>query len=55
MDEKHLRSVLTLLFFGVLMGALDLAIVGPALPAMQKDFAMDNRQLSAPHFVASVD
>ncbi len=46
MEAKQLRSVLTLLFFGVLMGALDLAIVGPALPAMQKDFAMDNRQLS---------
>jgi multidrug resistance protein len=38
--------VLILLFFGVLMGALDLAIVGPALPAMQKEFGMDNRELS---------
>ncbi len=40
------RRVLILLFFGVLMGALDLAIVGPALPAMQADFDMNNRQLS---------
>ena len=46
MEAKQLRSVLTLLFFGVLMGALDLAIVGPALPAMQADFLMDTRQLS---------
>ena len=46
MDAKQLRNILALLFFGVLMGALDLAIVGPALPAMQKEFAMDNRQLS---------
>lgn len=46
MEAKKQRNVLILLFFGVLMGALDLAIVGPALPAMQKDFALDNRQLS---------
>jgi len=45
-EAKKQRNVLILLFFGVLMGALDLAIVGPALPAMQKDFALDNRQLS---------
>ncbi len=37
---------MTLLFFGVLMGALDLAIIGPALPAMQAEFGFDNRQLS---------
>ncbi len=41
-----MKKVLALLFFGVLMGALDLAIVGPALPAMQNDFAMNNRELS---------
>ncbi len=41
-----MKKVLALLFVGVLMGALDLAIVGPALPAMQGDFGMDNRQLS---------
>lgn len=28
------------------MGALDLAIVGPALPAMKADFSMNDRQLS---------
>jgi multidrug resistance protein len=46
MDSKQMNKVLALLFVGVLMGALDLAIVGPALPAIQEDFAMNNRQLS---------
>ena len=46
MEASQTRGVLILLFFGVLMGALDLAIVGPALPAMQKEFGMDNRELS---------
>jgi EmrB/QacA subfamily drug resistance transporter len=46
MDSKQMNKVLALLFVGVLMGALDLAIVGPALPAMQADFGMNNRQLS---------
>ena len=45
-EAKQLRPVLALLFVGVLMGALDLAIVGPALPAMKADFAMNDRQLS---------
>jgi MFS family permease len=35
-----------LLFTGVLMGALDLAIVGPALPAIQSEFGLTTRQLS---------
>ena len=37
---------MALLFVGVLMGALDLAIIGPALPAIQADFGMNNRQLA---------
>jgi len=37
---------MALLFVGVLMGALDLAIIGPALPAIQSEFGLDNRQLS---------
>ncbi|MCL4834054.1 MAG: MFS transporter [Caldilineaceae bacterium] len=36
-------SLLTVLFLGVLMGALDIAIVGPALPAIQNAFAIDER------------
>ncbi len=40
------RSVLTILFLGVLLGALDIAVVGPALPAIQQDFGVDSRALS---------
>jgi len=46
MTEQNLKAVMLLLFAGVLMGALDLAIIGPALPVLQADFDMDNRQLS---------
>jgi EmrB/QacA subfamily drug resistance transporter len=37
------RGLLTVLFLGVLMGALDIAIVGPALPAIQTAFRIDER------------
>jgi EmrB/QacA subfamily drug resistance transporter len=46
MDEKQRRRVLTLLFVGVLMGALDLAIIGPAFPAIQAEFSLDSRALA---------
>ncbi|MBL8200509.1 MAG: MFS transporter [Chromatiales bacterium] len=46
MDPKQSKALLPLLFTGVLMGALDLAIVGPAVPAIQADFGMTTRQLS---------
>lgn len=35
--------VLTVLFLGVLMAALDVAIVGPALPALREHFGVDDR------------
>ena len=38
--------VLAVLFAGVLMGALDIAIVGPALPALQTHYGVDSRALS---------
>jgi MFS family permease len=38
--------VLAVLFTGVLMGALDIAIVGPALPAIQLEYALDGRAMS---------
>jgi len=41
-----MKPTMALLFVGVLMGALDLAIIGPALPAIQSEFGLDNRQLS---------
>ncbi len=43
MDSKQRNKILTVLFVGVLMGALDIAIVGPALPAIQKQFGIDER------------
>ena len=40
------NKVLWILFFGVLMAALDIAIVGPALPAIKTAFGVDERSLS---------
>ena len=45
MDEKRRTQTLVVLFVGVLMGALDIAIIGPALPAIQAEFALSPRQL----------
>ncbi|HEY9855196.1 MAG TPA: MFS transporter, partial [Stenomitos sp.] len=42
---KH-PMLLTVLFVGVLMGALDIAIVGPAMPAIQAQFGVDDRAMS---------
>lgn len=39
-EEGVRRRILAVLFTGVLMGALDIAIVGPALPAIQAEFAL---------------
>jgi len=43
MDKKQRNKILTVLFIGVLMGALDIAIVGPALPAIQRQFGINER------------
>ena len=43
MDDKSRNRLLGVLFVGVLMGALDIAIVGPALPAIRETFAIDGR------------
>ena len=40
------RSILALLFVGVLMGALDIAIVAPALPAMRAALGVDERAIA---------
>jgi len=40
------RRVLAVLFFGVLIAALDIAIVGPALPALQEAFGVDRRTIA---------
>lgn len=46
MDDKQRNKVLLLLFLGVLVAALDIAIVGPALPAIQEEFGADTRSMA---------
>jgi EmrB/QacA subfamily drug resistance transporter len=46
MEQKQRTRVLWILFLGVLMGALDIAIVGPALPSIRRDFGIDERVAS---------
>ncbi len=42
-SESSNRSVLMLLFTGVLMGALDISIIGPALPSIEETIKVDER------------
>lgn len=46
MEDRKRNQILLVLFIGVLMGALDIAIVGPALPAIQKYFGVGERALA---------
>ena len=46
MNDKTRNQILLVLFLGVLMGALDIAIVAPALPAIQRYFGVDDRALT---------
>jgi EmrB/QacA subfamily drug resistance transporter len=45
MNDKTRNQILLVLFLGVLMGALDIAIVAPALPSIQKFFGVGERAL----------
>ena len=45
MNDKTRNQILVVLFLGVLMGALDIAIVAPALPSIQKFFGVGDRVL----------
>ncbi len=45
-NDRDRNRILLILFVGVLMGALDIAIVGPALPAIQSSFRVDDRALA---------
>lgn len=45
-DAKRRNQVLGVLFVGVLMAALDIAIVGPALPAIQRAFGVGEKALA---------
>ncbi|MGB9801104.1 MAG: MFS transporter [Thermanaerothrix sp.] len=44
--KTRLNAILFVLFVGVLMGALDIAILGPALPSIRAEFAVEERTLS---------
>lgn len=44
-DPLARRGILTVLFIGVFMAALDTAVVAPAVPALKAAFAVDNRQI----------
>ncbi len=46
MDDVARNRLLRVLFVGVLMAALDIAIVGPALPAIQAHFGVDARAVA---------
>ncbi|MEN4012100.1 MAG: MFS transporter [Chloroflexota bacterium] len=46
METKQRNRILTLLLFGVLMGALDIAILAPALPSIRAEFSVDERSLA---------
>lgn len=46
MNDKTRNHILLVLFLGVLMGALDIAIVAPALPSIQKFFGVGDRTLT---------
>ena len=45
-DSRSRNRILLVLFIGVLMGALDIAIVAPALPALQGFFGVNDRALA---------
>ena len=46
MNSKSNIQVLTLLFIGVLMAALDISIVGPAIPSIEKTMLINQHDLS---------
>ena len=46
MNDKTRNKILLVLFLGVLMGALDIAIVAPALPSIQNFFGIGDRALT---------
>jgi EmrB/QacA subfamily drug resistance transporter len=43
---KSRNRILAVLFFGVLMAALDIAIIGPALPTIQQAFGVSERSIA---------
>jgi EmrB/QacA subfamily drug resistance transporter len=43
MKQKSNKGIIALLFVGVLMGALDISIVGPAIPSIELNLQIDTR------------
>ena len=46
MNNKTNNRILAILFVGVLMGALDISVVGPAIPAIEKSINVDKQLMS---------
>lgn len=46
MVKNNNSRILALLFIGVLMGALDISIVGPAIPAIERSIKVDKQLMS---------
>jgi len=45
MNDKKNKWILTLLFLGVLMGAPDISIAGPAIPVIEETIQTDKQQI----------
>jgi MFS family permease len=46
MNDKETRGLLVTLFLGVLLAAMDIAVLGPALPAIRSHFGVDDRTVA---------
>ena len=53
-EDAARRRILTVLFVGVFMAALDAAVVAPAIPALRAAFGVDNRQIGLVTIVFSL-
>jgi MFS family permease len=54
LDAQARRGVLTVLFVGVFMAALDAAVIAPAVPALKAAFAVGNSQMGMVTIVFSL-
>jgi MFS family permease len=53
-DAAARKRILTVLFVGVFMAALDAAVIAPAIPALKAAFGVDNRQIGLVTIVFSL-
>jgi MFS family permease len=53
-DAAARQRLLTVLFVGVFMAALDAAVIAPAIPALRSAFGVDNRQIGLVTIVFSL-